>query len=90
MPGCLLAATTLEQLDDHSCPRLIGCEWKDAGYTAVRVATLPADGDGLAYDTDLLALANATGHAPDSELQAELAGFTALLNEHQADREETS
>jgi putative transposase len=46
----------------------------------------PADGDGLAYDTDLLDLASATGPAPDSDLEAELAGFAALLNEHRADR----
>ena len=49
----------------------------------------PADGDGMAYDTDLLALAGATDptptSAPDPELEAELASFAALLTEHQAD-----
>jgi putative transposase len=45
----------------------------------------PADADGLVYDTDLLALANATGPALDPTLEAELAGFAALLNQHRAD-----
>ena len=46
----------------------------------------PADGDGLVYDTDLLALAGATGPAPDPQLEAELAGFAALDTEQRADR----
>lgn len=40
-----------------------------------------ADGNGLAYDTDLLALASANEPAPEAELEAELAGFAALLTE---------
>jgi putative transposase len=43
-------------------------------------AVPPADADGLAYDTDLLALASASEPAPDLQLEAELAGFAALLN----------
>lgn len=39
----------------------------------------PADGDGLPYDTDLLALASASEQTPDLDPDAELA-FTALLN----------
>jgi putative transposase len=49
----------------------------------------PADGDGLAYDTDLLALASTSqtvpSPAPDPDLEAELAGFADLLTEHRAD-----
>lgn len=46
----------------------------------------PADGDGLAYDTDLLALASATN--PDPDLEAELAGFAALLEQQRTDPSE--
>lgn len=51
-------------------------------------AVPPADGDGLTYDTDLLALASTSEQASDPELEAELAGFAALLNEHPADAAE--
>jgi len=49
---------------------------------AASVPPVDGDGDGLAYDTDLLALASATGDEPaqDTELEAELDGFAALLN----------
>lgn len=40
----------------------------------------PADGDGLTYDTDLLALAGADSEPSPPELQAELAGFAARFN----------
>ncbi|MDQ6937886.1 MAG: DDE-type integrase/transposase/recombinase [Actinomycetota bacterium] len=53
----------------------------------------PADDDGLAYDSDLLALAGATDPTPDPDLEAELAGFAALLTEQRTDStvlEETS
>ncbi len=50
-----------------------------AGSTTAAVP--PADTDGLAYDTDLLALASASEPAPDLQLEAEPAGFAALLNE---------
>jgi len=43
----------------------------------------PADTAGLAYDTDLLALASGT--EPNPELEAELAGFAALLKQRRAD-----
>jgi hypothetical protein len=43
----------------------------------------------MTYDTDLLALANTSEPAPgqdlDAELEAELAGFAALRNNHRAD-----
>ena len=48
----------------------------------------PADGDGLPYDTDLLALATVTGPAPDPDLAAELAGSAALLTHQRADPSE--
>ena len=49
--------------------------------------TPPADENGLAYDTDLLALASTSGPGPDPhlQLQAELASFAALLPEQSAD-----
>jgi putative transposase len=48
------------------------------------VSVPPADENGLAYDTDLLALASTIG--PDRQLQGELASFAALLPEQPADR----
>lgn len=57
----------------------------------------PVDGHGLAYDTDLLALAGAgdlTGaapeEAPDPALQAELDSFTALLAQHDSTEPDTA
>lgn len=51
-------------------------------------ATPPADADGLAYDTDLLALASASEPAPDRQLETEPAGFV-LLNKP-PDNEQTA
>jgi len=45
----------------------------------------PADENGLAYDTDLLALASTSQPGPDRQLQAELASFAALLPEQPTD-----
>jgi putative transposase len=57
----------------------------------------PTDTDGLPYDTDLIALASSTNPTPDPtpdptpaptpdpQLEAELAGFAALLKQHRAD-----
>ncbi len=53
----------------------------------------PADAGGLAYDTDLLALANTSEPTADTdpeadlevELEAELADFAALLHEQRTD-----
>jgi putative transposase len=77
--------------------RLQYAQLSDPAQPDSAVSVPPADGDGMAYDTDLLALAGATDPTPDSapdpELEAELAGFAALLTEHRADRtdlEETS
>ena len=59
--------------------------------SSTEISVPPADAAGLAYDTDLLALANTSEPAPDtepeadleveSEAEAELADFAALLNE---------
>lgn len=51
----------------------------DSSQTAM--LTRPADTAGLAYDTDLIALANTSEPQPCPELEAELADFTALGNE---------
>ena len=53
----------------------------------------PADAAGLAYDTDLLALAGATEPAPEAALDDELTGVVAVPTGHQTDPtepEETS
>lgn len=57
-----------------------------------RVASVPpADGNGLAHDTDLLASAGTSQTVPspapdpDPDLDAEPAGFAALVTEHRAD-----
>jgi putative transposase len=69
--------------------RLQYAQLSDPAQPDSAVSAPPADGDGMAYDTDLLALAGATDPAPDPELdpelEAELAGFAALLTEHRAD-----
>jgi putative transposase len=44
-----------------------------------------ADGDGLTYDTDLLAPASTSQPASDPELETELAGFAALHYQPRAD-----
>ena len=57
--------------------------------SSTEISVPPADAAGLAYDTDLLALANTSEPAPDTEpeadleveAEADLADFAALLNE---------
>ena len=55
-----------------------------AAELSTEMAVPPADAAGLAYDTDLLALANTSEPAPgqdlEAKLEAELADFTALGN----------
>ena len=50
--------------------------------TAAPARRQPADDKGLAYDTDLLALAGATQVTPDPALEAELDSLAALLGHH--------
>ena len=75
------------QLTDPTQPASSGTEMS-APPTAPP-ADPPADAAGLAYDTDLLALASTSEPEPDQELEAqfgsELAGFAALLTERPAD-----
>lgn len=52
------------------------------------VTVPPADGDGLAYDTDLLALAST--RKPDPGLEDELADFAALLRQRPTDTADSS
>jgi putative transposase len=61
--------------------------------TSAPPADPPADGAGLTYDTDLLTLANTSEPAADTEqeadleveLETELAGFAALLNQQRTE-----
>jgi hypothetical protein len=91
-------AAALRAVPDRGCAparagsyRSNGAHWTQASAESRRFSRKPSlyktrgapDGDELAYDTDLLAPAN--GAEPDPELEAELAGFAALLNEQPAD-----
>jgi len=65
--------------------RLQYAQLSDPTQTATTTAPAsrpPADGDGLAYETDLLVLAGADQVAPDPSLQEELDSFAALLDPH--------